>query len=574
MTQRRGRSALAAIGMTMAMALSMSGTSLAQEATPDLTSDITTYPNYGGEVDCEAGTFNGLPYTGNLKSMEAPDPQTVVFNFCNPNVAFLAQIAFSALGIDDADYLIAHMADGSILTAPNGTGPYKMEAWDRGNRMVMTAFEDYWNADRMARTPNFEMRWSDESAARLNELLSGTVDGIDNPGRDDMSTIEAEPGLTLYPREGTNTFYLGMNNTYEPWNDVRVRQAIAKGIDRQRIVDNFYPPGSEVADFFTPCSFDAACGGEPWWEFDPEGAKALLAEAGYPDGFQTKLQLRAAVRGYLPDPPVIAQEIQAQLKTNLNIDAEIDLQESGTFLDANDAGQLDGLYLLGWGADFPDTSNFMDYHFGPGTGQKFGEPIPELVDAIRAGGQTSDLTAREAAYATANDLIRANVPADIIAHGGSAAAFKSDVDGAHSSPLTSEIFSVMQAGDRDSLVFMQNAEPLSVYCGDETDGESLRACEQIKESLYGYEIGGATPEPGLAKECTPNEDLTVWTCTLNEGITFHDGATLDASDVIVSFAAQWDIASPQHVGRTGDFAYWSALIGQGYLNVPPAEPES
>lgn len=574
MIRRPTRGAVATFGVAMALTLSLSGTGLAQEEmAPAPTSDMTSYPNYGGGVDCEAGMFNGLPYSGNLKSITAPDPQTVVFDFCNPDVAFLAQIAFSALGIDDADYLIAHAADGSILDQPNGTGPYMLSEWDRGNRMVMTANPNYWNPDRMARTPTFELRWSDESAQRLTELLSGSVDGIDNPGRDDMPTIESDPSLTLYPREGINTFYLGMNNTYEPWNDVRVRQAIAKGIDRQRIVDNFYPPGSVVASHFTPCSFDAACGGEDWWAFDPEGARALLAEAGYPDGFQTKLQLRAAVRPYLPDPPVIAQEIQAQLKQNLNIDATIDLQESGTFLDANDAGQLDGLFMLGWGADFPDTSNFMDYHFGPGTGQKFGDPIPELVDAIRAGGQTSDLSQREADYTTANNIIREQVPADIIAHGGSAAAFKADVDGAHSSPLTSEFFSVMKPGDRDTLVFMQNAEPLSVYCGDETDGESLRACEQIKESLYTYKVGGAAPEPALAKECVPNADLTQWTCTLQDGVTFHDGSTFDASDVIVSFSAQWDMQSPLHVGRAGDFAYWTALISGGdFLNTPPAAP--
>jgi len=562
---------MAAFGASIALALSISGTGLAQEAAPELTSDITSYPNYGGEVDCEAQTFNGLPYTGNLKSIEAPDPMTVVFTFCNPDVAFLPKIAFAVLGIDDADYLIEHMGDGSILSEPNGTGPYKLEQWDRGNRMVMSPFEDYWNDERMARTPTFELRWSAESAQRLTELLSGAVDGIDNPGRDDMPTIESDGSLTLYPREGLNTFYLGMNNQFEPWSDVRVRQAIAMGIDRQRIVDNFYPPGSETASHFTPCALLGGCAGDSWYEFDPEGAKALLAEAGYPDGFSTSLQLRDAVRPYLPDPPVIAQEIQAQLKANLNIDAEIELMESGAFLDANEAGQLDGLFLLGWGADFPDTDNFLNYHFGPGVGKKFGGTSPELIEAIRQGGQTADPAEREAAYAEANRLIKEQVPVAIIAHGGNAAAFKADIDGAHSSPLTTEIFSVMQPADRDTLVFMQNGEPLSLYCGDETDGETLRACEQIKESLYAYEIGGGEPEPALAKECVTNDDLTVWTCTLQEGVTFHDGATLDASDVIVSMAAQWDLSSPQHVGRDGQFGYWPSMIGGAFLNTPPAE---
>ena len=129
----------------------------------------------------------------------------------------------------------------------------------------------------------------------------------------------------------------------------------------------------------------------------------------------------------------------------------------------------------------------------------------------------------------------------------------------------------MKAGDRDPVVWMQNAEPLSLYCGDETDGETLRACEQVKESLYGYEIGGTATEPALAESCTPNDDLSVWTCTLRDGVTFHDGATLDANDVVVSYAAQWDTQHPLHIGRTGAFEYFPGLFG-GFLNPPKATP--
>ena len=83
-----------------------------------------------------------------------------------------------------------------------------------------------------------------------------------------------------------------------------------------------------------------------------------------------------------------------------------------------------------------------------------------------------------------------------VAHGGSGAAFKADVQGAHASPLGNEYFAVMTPGDRDPFVCMQNAEPPGLYCADETDGESLRACEQITEALYGYEVGGTAADPG------------------------------------------------------------------------------
>ncbi|HSL75730.1 MAG TPA: ABC transporter substrate-binding protein, partial [Candidatus Limnocylindrales bacterium] len=89
------------------------------------------------------------------------------------------------------------------------------------------------------------------------------------------------------------------------------------------------------------------------------------------------------------------------------------------------------------------------------------------------------------------------------------------------------------------------------------------------EALYGYEIGGTAAVPSLATECTPNDDASSWTCTLRDGVTFHDGATLDANDVVVSYAAQWDTKHPLHVGRSGAFEYFPGLWG-GYLNPPAA----
>ena len=126
----------------------------------------------------------------------------------------------------------------------------------------------------------------------------------------------------------------------------------------------------------------------------------------------------------------------------------------------------------------------------------------------------------------------------------------------------------MSIPGQDTFVWMQNAEPISLYCADETDGETLRACEQINESLYRYEVGGTATIPNLATACVPNLELTEWTCTLQEGVTFSDGSTLDANDVTLSLIAQWDASSPYHVARTGTFEYWGGLWG-AFLN-PPA----
>ena len=527
------------------------------------------YPE-DGPAECGADTN-----ASNISEIRAEDERTVVFTLCNPDVAFLAKVAFSSFAIDDSAYLEAHAEDGSIVDEPNGTGPYRLDTWNRGSDITLTANEDYWGD--AALSPTVIFRWSTEAAQRLVELQAGSVDGIDNPGPDDFETIEGDDTLALYPREGLNTLYFGFNNnpsiegfdnSTNPFADEAVRQAIAMGIDRQRIVDNFFPPGSEVASHFVPCAIAFGCEGDEWYEYDPDAARQMLADAGYPDGFETTIHLRDVVRGYLPAPTQVAADLQAQL-ADIGITADIDVQESTTFIDNSDQGLLDGIHILGWGADYPDPTNFLDYHFGAGASAQFGDGFEDIQASLATGASSVEDADRTAAYEEANNLIKEHVPMIPIAHGGSGVAWHADNEGGHASPLSNENMAVVSPGSDDQLVWMQNGEPGGLYCADESDGEALRVCEQIKESLYAYEVGGTEAVPSLAEECAPNDELTVWTCTLREGVTFHDGSALDANDVVLSYAVQWDAAHPLHVGRDGSFTYFGALWG--FLNPPPAE---
>jgi peptide/nickel transport system substrate-binding protein len=517
-------------------------------------------------ADADAVCGDAAKNTAEFKRIKALDARTVEFDLCQPDVAFLSKIAFTSNGIQDSAYLTAHMADKSLLRSPNGTGPYKLKQWDAGNRMVFEANPGYWGTSAL--TPGLEFRWSPQAVSRTQELTAGTVDGIDNPGAEDINTIKGNSDLKFYEREGLSTLFVGMNVLKPQWTDVNVRKAVAMAIDRDSLVKNFYPPGSEAASHFTPCAIPFGCEGDDWYPYDPPAAKALLTQAGFPNGFTTTLSFREAVRGYLPDPPAIATAIAADLRKNLGITATLDLQESGAFLSNVANGSIDGLFLLGWGADFPDPTNFLDYHFGSGSGAKFGKPFDDVVAALQKGATSGGDADRKAAYTDANNLIKEHVPMALVAHGGSGTAFKADVSGAHASPISDEIFAVMKAADRPTLVWMQNAEPLSLYCGDETDGETLRACGQIFEALYAYVPGDTKTVPALATACTPSADLMVWTCTLRDGVKFHDGADLDANDVVMSYAVQWDAKHPLHIGNTGDFEYFPGLFG-GYLN-PPA----
>ncbi|MBC8099872.1 MAG: peptide ABC transporter substrate-binding protein [Armatimonadetes bacterium] len=503
-------------------------------------------------------------YGGAVQSIEAVDALTVKFTLCAPDPAFPSKVAFQAFGIQSSDHLTATGGGADLVRQPIGTGPYKLDRWELGSEIVFSRNESYWGEP--APEANLIFRWNSEAAARLTELQAGTVDGIDNVGSGDFDVIRSDPNLALYERPGLNVFYVGFNNTIAPFDNVLVRQAIAHAIDKERIVVNFYPPGSSVANQFMPAAIPSGFTPEVEpLEYDLEKAKALLAESGVTLPLEIKLTYRDVVRGYLPTPGVVAADIQAQL-AEIGINITIEVIESGAFIASTQAG-TEGFYLLGWGADYPDATNFLDYHFGANQNIQFGDKFTEITEPLTAAAQLADVAARNEIYVAANTAIRDLVPMIPVAHGGSGLAFRAAIEGAHASPLGNEQFAVMTDPDDDTFVWLQNAEPIGMYCADETDGESLRACEQVVESLLAYEVGGTAVVPSLATEYSANAELTEWTFTLREGVTFHDGTMLDANDVVMSWAVQWDAANPLHVGNTGQFEYFGALFG-AFLNAP------
>jgi ABC-type transport system substrate-binding protein len=502
-------------------------------------------------------------YGGKVLSIEATDAQTVVFTLCRPDPAFLAKIAFTPFGIQPEEYLAYTGGTGDILEAPVGTGPYTVTEWSRGEQLVYTAYDGYWGEPAAAQTVT--LRWLTEGAARLQELQAGTADYVTSISPADIATVEGDSNLQLVPQDNPNILYFGFTNTFAPFDNVLVRQAIAMGIDRQRIVDNFYPAGSEVASHFTPCSITNGCEGDAWYDFDPEAARALLAEAGFPDGFETSIYYREASRPYVLEPGRVAVELQTQLAENLGITAEVVVMESGEFIDQSTSGQLNGIHLLGWGADYPHVTNFLDFHFGEGNPQ-FGTAHPEIFEPLLEASSIADTAAAAPLYAEANNAIKELVPMVPIVHGSVVHAATASLGGAYYPPYGAPQFYKLDPGDED-LVYIQNAEPISLFCADETDGESLTACQQVVETLLEYADDSGDTVPELATSCESNADSTVWTCHLREGVTFHDGSAFDADDVVASFAVGLDASNPYHVGNTGSFDY-PAYLWDGFMNVP------
>jgi ABC-type transport system substrate-binding protein len=293
-----------------------------------------------------------------------------------------------------------------------------------------------------------------------------------------------------------------------------------------------------------------------------------MADPGFPGPLTTHIYYGEGVGCGGADPSLVAKELQSQLQGDLGITADLRPLDTLTFTEKLSAGLLDGLYVSDRCAEYPDASGFLDRLFNDPANRQFGEIDAPITDPLRAAGRTAAVAAREAAYTKANSAIRSAAPMIPIAHGGSATAWKADVSGAVSSPLDAESFAAMAAGGRATLAWLQGGAPGSFDCADAPDGDSVRLCANVFEGLYGFKPGTAVAMPGLATSCDANAELTVWTCHLRSGVTFHDGASLDANDVLQGFAAQWDYTHPVHRGAIGRFAAWVAEFGP-FLNAPP-----
>ena len=506
-------------------------------------------------------TADSCDYGGEIRSIEALDDLTVKFTLCRPDPAFLTKIANPVFSIQDAGVFTEAGGDSDALSEQVvGTGPYLVNNYVRGDRIVLQANPNYWGVP--AKNSQLTFRWSVSTTARQADLHFASAVGANNLSIPSFSQVITNNRFKLYYRPALNVAYLGINNTIAPFTDERVRQAFATALNRQDLLEDAFPQGATLAQQFVPSILDPGYSDTLlWWDYNPKDAKDLLTDAGFDFKQTIDLYYPNISSAFMQSPATVAETIQAQLA---EIGVKVKLVRSADFLSLVEQGKV-GLFLYGATAVYPDPTAFYDVYL-KGEQTYFGAPYADIVEQLDIAAQSAEVKERQAAYDVANELIKQHVPMIPLAHTNSGLGFKSEVLNVVVGPQN-ENFEEMSSPE-DRLIFLQENEPESLWPGDETQVDTLRIARLLYSTLVQYEFGGTTIKPGLAEFWEYSPDLLEWTFSLRYNVKFSNGEPLDANDVVTTFAAQWDAANPYHTGRDGNFTYFKQFFGN-FLNVAP-----
>jgi len=298
-------------------------------------------------------------------SVTTPDPHTLILKTAAPHPLLPRDL--TAVQVIHRSMVDAKSEDFNSGRAMIGTGPYRFVEYKPGDRVIYERNDAYWGPKPAWRRVQFRM--ISNNAARVAALLSGDVQVIENVPTADMEKVKRDAKLATASAVSNRIIYLHMDTGREkntpfvrtkdgkpmeanPLRDVRVRRAISMAINRAAIVDRVMEQQAVAAGQFLAESFFGTSRNLPVQKFDPEGAKKLLAEAGYPNGFQ--ITLHAPNNRYVNDEK-IAQAI-AQFLTRVGIETRLETMPSNVFFSRG--SKLEFSFLLaGWGSETGDTSS-------------------------------------------------------------------------------------------------------------------------------------------------------------------------------------------------------------------------
>lgn len=374
-------------------------------------------------------------YTKGIAGIEAPDPHTLVIKTGKPYP--LLPVELSTFGIISAKAAGGEAVtfdkagckadswpttqafnDGSLMI---GTGPFKHKSYTKGDRQILERNPDYWGPQAAWDTVVFRPITSD--GPRVAALLAGDVDIIESPPVQDIERLKSAPNVSLAQAQSNRVIYLalGVQDTpptitgtdgKNPLKDPKVRKALSLAVDRDAIVKRIMMGVAEPANQYLPAGF---YGNNPEVTVatDANKAKQLLAEAGYPKGFQ--LTLGTPNDRYINDDKV-AQAV-AQMFTRIGVQTQVDATTANVFFSKRNKQEY-SVFLAGWGADSGEMSSPLKALIatpikekGYGTTNYTSYSDPELDGMLDTALATVDDAKREKLL---QDAVKRAMDADII----------------------------------------------------------------------------------------------------------------------------------------------------------------
>jgi peptide/nickel transport system substrate-binding protein len=325
-------------------------------------------------------------------------------------------------------------ATGSYaLSHPTGTGPFKFKSWTVGQKLELVRNPSYWGAkpklDRLIIQP------IGTATGRLQALQSGSVNAYDLAAPQDVPTIASNSGLKVIHRPAFNVAYVTINQAHKPFDDLRVRQAVAYGLDRASVVKQFYYGTGKVAQEFIPPSLFGWTNKVPKYPYNPTKAKALLRAAGLTLPVKVDFWYPTSVsRPYMPDPKRNFEAFAASLDNSGFQVVPHSAPWRPDYVAAVNAGTAGDLNLIGWTGDYGDPDNFVGTFFKTYSPQ-FGFHNNAIFNILTKAANEPNFAKRVRLYQQANVMIMKFLPAVPYAHATPALAAQRKVNKLIATPV-------------------------------------------------------------------------------------------------------------------------------------------
>jgi peptide/nickel transport system substrate-binding protein/dipeptide transport system substrate-binding protein len=369
-----------------------------------------------------------------IAGIDRIDDRTVRFRLHQPNVTFVANFAFAWAGIHSAEYagqLLKAGKASQIGVQPVGTGPFMFKSYAKDDVLRMTAHPDYWGGKQP--TPALVFSISREPNVRVQKIAAGECHVAAALRDVDLASLAGNPNVSIEKIQALNISYLSFNLKKPPTDKREVREALDIAIDRNAIFKALFPRGDAMQ---AVSAFPPAIPGynkKLKNEFDPAKAKALLAKAGFPNGFEIDLWALPVTRPTNPNGQLMAQLIQ-QDWAKIGVKASIKTFEWGEYLKRANNGEHN-VYMSGWSGETGDADDFLTPNLSCAankSGIKFcNAEFEKLIDEARA---TPDQNKRIALYEKAQEIFKHERPWITMAHSTVYIPIRKDVVGFKMAP--------------------------------------------------------------------------------------------------------------------------------------------